>query len=383
MKSTHTLKLYYFVFFMAIAAFFPFFNLYLNRIGFSGTQIGIITSAGLFMTTMGQPIWGYLSDFFGTRRRILQLNLFICIVLVLIVSLREDFLALIVLWALFRFARSPLMRIIDTITLTCTERGTTYGKVRLWGSLGFAPAVVVVGAILQRTSLKNSFYIFALLAALCLLISFYLPPEIKKKKREKAIRGQLFILIKNQTFLLFLVFSFLVGLSVAMHATFFSIYCAQIGAGEGLIGLFWGIAALSEAVLFFYSDQLLKRFSSVRLLFLGALLYGIRWLLYALISNPYLVLLVQTTQGISHGLFYFSGITFVSQIAPNELQVTGQGIFGAIFAFGLSGIIGSFLGGIIFDSVGVSVMYTIAGVISITAAFLFILGMKLYPNFRS
>jgi len=381
MKPANTLRVYYFIHFMNIAALFPFLNLYLRSIGLSGTQIGIITSVGLLMMTISQPIWGLISDVLGTRKRILQLNLSLSLVFGIMITLKEDFFSLLIVLALFYLVRSPLMRIVDTIALTQNDEGDTYGRVRLWGSLGFALAVVLVGNILRHTSLKNFSYIFAVLVAFSLLVSFHRPSEAKRTRQRGLVKRNLISLIRNRAFLLFLIFSFLVGLSAAIHSAFFSIYFAQIGAGEGLIGVSWGIAALSEVAVFFYSQRLLRKFSSVKLLSFGALLYGIRWILYAVLSNPLLILLVQATQGISFALFYFSGITFVSQVAPSELQVTGQGIFGAVFTFGLSGIVGSLLGGLIFDVLGVSVMYGIAGLISILAAFLFSWGMKTAPDF--
>lgn len=369
----NVLKLYYFVSFMGGGVFLPFLNLYLKEIGLSGFRIGIIAAGGFFFAALSQPVWGFVSDIFGTRKKILQLNLSLSLILIITLFFREDFVGLFIILILLRFLRSPLMRITDTITLTHPD--IVYGKVRLWGSAGFAWAVVLAGKILQETCLKNFLYIFTVLVVLCLVISFYLPKDTKERRKRKVTRHKLALLIKNRAFSLFLTFSFLVGLSVSMNSTFFSIYLNELGANEGLIGLSWAIASLSNVPVFFYSDILLKRFGSTKLLFFGAILFGIRWLLYALISNPFFVLAIQAMQGISFALFYFSAVTFVSEIAPSELQVTGQGMFGAFFTFGLAGIAGSLIGGIIFDTLGISVMYGIGGVISILAAFFLFLSV--------
>lgn len=368
MKLSNLLKLYYLTYFINIGVFFPFLNLYLRKIGLSGSQIGIITAVGLLLAAIGQPAWGFVADAFGTRKRILQLNLFLSLICILLLSFQRNFLILFALLVLFRFIRSPLMRIVDTAALD--QSHISYGRMRLWGSVGFGSAVILAGNLFQKTTLDNFFYAFALVGIVCLLLSFSFPPDIKKKNRSLT-KHKLSILVKDHTFLFFLVFSFLVGVPRSMNSTFFSIYLDELGAGEGLIGLAWAAASFSNIGIFFYSDRLLKKFGSTRLLIFGALLFGIRWLLYACISNPFFVLAIQPIQGASFALFYSAGVTFVSEAAPSELQVTGQGMFGAFFTFGLSGIAGSLLGGLIMDELGIWAMYGIGGVISLLAASLF------------
>ena len=374
MKVVGILKLFYFTHFMSVGVFFPFLNLYLKQIGLRGSHIGIITAGGLFLATLGQPVWGVITDIFAKRKKVLQFNLFLSLILVLILSLRKDFFTIFILLLLFRFIRSPLMRIIDTMTLTSPD--IAYGRVRLWGSVGFGSASILAGKLLQETSLHNFFYFFVLLGTFCLLISFFLPSDKKRREITQMTKNKLVALVKNRTFSIFLLFSFLVGLPISMNSAFFSIYLSELGAKEGLVGLSWAVASFSNIIVFFYSDNLLKRFGLVKPLFLGAFLFGIRWLLYAFISNPFVILAIQAMHGVSFALFYSSGVSFVSQITPSELQVTGQGIFGAFFTFGLSGIAGSLLGGIMLDTLGTSAMYAVGGTISLLAAFLFLWSVK-------
>lgn len=374
MRLANVLRAYYFIFFMNGGVLLPFLNLYLKKIGLSGSHIGIITAGGLLLATLGQPMWGFVSDALGTRKRILQLNLFLSLILAIALSFQKNFLGLFVILVLLRFLRSPLMRITDTITLTYPD--INYGRVRLWGSVGFASAVVLVGKVLQETCLKNFLYIFVGLVGLCILISIYLPRSGAKRSKRKVTGHKVALLIKNRTFSLFLTFTFAVGLAVSMHLTFFSIYLDELGAHEGLIGLSWAIASLSNVPVFFYVGTLIGRFGPTRVLFFGAFLFGIRWLLYALVSNPFIILALQSMHGVCFALFYSSAVTFVSKVAPDELQTTGQGIFGALFYFGLSGIVGSLMGGIIFDRLGASVMYKIGGIICILVALLFLWGMR-------
>ena len=51
-------KLYYLIFFTAIGAIAPFFNVYLGAQGLSGTEIGLIGSLPPIMALLANPFWG-------------------------------------------------------------------------------------------------------------------------------------------------------------------------------------------------------------------------------------------------------------------------------------------------------------------------------------
>src|SRR5204862_81303 len=56
--------------------------------------------------------------------------------------------------ALFAFCRAPLTSLVDATTLSYAHHhGVSYGRIRLWGSLGFLVAVVVGGALVERAGL--------------------------------------------------------------------------------------------------------------------------------------------------------------------------------------------------------------------------------------
>jgi len=71
----------------------------------SYTQIGIITSAGLFMTLVGQLILGHLADGRNTRT-MLSIGIVLIIVTLPLISQAQGFLSLLVLVVLLRFAAS-------------------------------------------------------------------------------------------------------------------------------------------------------------------------------------------------------------------------------------------------------------------------------------
>jgi MFS family permease len=158
--------------------------------------------------------------------------------------------------------------------------------------------------------------------------------------------------------------------------SFFSIFLDDIHATEGLIGLAWTLAALSEIPVFLAAGLLIKKISASGLLKISFLAFALRWLLLSFISTPVLALLTQLLQGISLASFLVGGITYVSELAPVGLNTTAQSIFTSV-SYGLAAIMGSLIGGYFYDNWGMPAMFRFFCLIAIFGLFIFSVGNKL------
>ena len=75
-------RVVYFTFYGAAAAWRPFFNLYLEKIGLTGLQIGALAGVSRMSSVLAQPLWGFLADLWG-RRRVLVLSLLLAFIFLL------------------------------------------------------------------------------------------------------------------------------------------------------------------------------------------------------------------------------------------------------------------------------------------------------------
>ena len=103
---------------------------------------------------------------------------------------------------------------------------------------------------------------------------------------------------------------------------------------------------------------------------LAGVIYSVRWILYGFIEDPLLIVGLQFMHGLSFGIFYVSSFAYITRLIPKLLQSTGHLFFYAIF-FGISGIIGSLVGGYIIDVYNASILYTVMGVLTIIGVILF------------
>lgn len=59
--------------------------------------------------------------------------------------------------------------------------------------------------------------------------------------------------------------------------------------------------------------------------------FGIRFLLYSTLTNPWWCLPIELLHGPTYGLFYATMASYASMIAPPGTDTTVQGLVGAIF----------------------------------------------------
>ena len=154
------------------------------------------------------------------------------------------------------------------------------------------------------------------------------------------------------------------------------LYMKQLGASKTLMGLALTVGTLSELVVFSSSDRLLDRWGTRKLLMLALVALAVRSLAYALVQNPWLVLPIQLLHGLSFAALWVAGVAYANKLAPAGLGATAQGLFAGV-SMGVATAAGAFIGGILYENVGLSLMYGWAG-IGILVALLCL--MRILPN---
>jgi PPP family 3-phenylpropionic acid transporter len=89
---------------------------------------------------------------------------------------------------------------------------------------------------------------------------------------------------------------------------------------------------------------------------------GIRSLLFAWVSTPLAVLIVQALGGMIFPAMWVAGVSYADEYAPAGLKSTAQGLFGAA-SFGFGSAVGGFIGGLLLESIGGRGMFLVFGFI--------------------
>lgn len=361
------------------AILLPYLSIYFKSEGYSDAQIGLLLMAGPFFAIFAQPLWGYLSDRTRKTKRIIFflwiLTILSSIGLFTAGSYGTTFIFIVMLY-IFVIPSTPLL---DSIAIKSSlAAGKSYGSVRMWGSAGFACIAITSGFILSRIGgIQHISYIYWSIWVIALLLLMLLKDEGGVSSRLSLV--QLKELMKNKEFLWFLVIVFMIMVPHRMNDGLFTLYLQELGGSDKMAGWSWAFATLGEIPAFALFGNYLYRYHETSLLGLVALLYTVRWILYAWIHDPVVLMLLQFSHMVTFGIFWITAVRYAVRLVPDTMRSTGQALLSAVF-LGVAGITGGSAGGWIMNRWNGSAAYLCgAGLTFLAALLLFRLRLKTQP----
>lgn len=365
----------YFGYYLALGSFMPYINLYFQRLGMSGTEIGMVTALQVIVLTATTLSWGALADRYRIHKWIMCVALFLTPLAILMVSRSSEFDEIVVWMLVFAFFTSPIVPLIDSLAVDVAQtRGGSFGGARVWGSIGYSISSIVIGSLVENRDIRILFYGYAVFMWLGFLIALFQPKRMLQAPRMSFathFRGFL-----RLDLILFLLSAFLLATSFSAVNSFFSIYMDWIEAGESLIGLAWSAGAWMEIPMMLLTGVLIKKFGSTKVLSASFMLFALRWLLYSYIRQPEIALAVQLLHGVSFSLYMVASVAFVSQKAPIGLGATAQALLN-MATWGLGSIVGSLAGGYTYEQYGLPVMFRVLFGFAIAGLLLFLVSSRL------
>ena len=240
-------------------------------------------------------------------------------------------------------------------------RARQAGRLRLWGAVGWGVAAPVVGWLIERDGAAWSFWVYAALMTLGLLIALRVP-ETGRVDTASQTNHRIFLV--SPRWLLFLIIAFAGGISLSMISNFLFLFLRQLGADEFSLGLTLTVATLSELPILYFSNRLLRRWNENQLIRAALILFAIRAFAYSFIVVPWLALLIQLLHGPTFSLMWIAGVSYADRISPIGLEATAQGLFSGVM-LGIGSAAGAFLGGLLYEHVGAVMMFRLAAVLSL------------------
>lgn len=216
--------------------------------------------------------------------------------------------------------------------------------------------------MLKAIGIENAGYLYqGLIIAgifMCLLV-LDAPPSGQRVtfKQAKKILG-------SRDIVIFLFIVTFLSITNKANDAFLGLYIQYLGGEEQEVGWAWTVAPLSEIPVFALSGYLMGRFHELYLLAAASLMFALRWLLFTLVPSPEMLIPVQLLHSLTFGLFFMSAVGYMSRLVPQYLRASGQGLL-STFVGGAAGIAGSYLGGVLFSSLGPRHLYAILAIVCI------------------
>jgi MFS transporter, PPP family, 3-phenylpropionic acid transporter len=378
-KQSFSFALFFFAYYGYVGAFSPYASLYFADKGMSAAQIGVLMSLMQVMRIFGPNLWGWVADRRQQRVVVLRITAFAALAAFAAIYIGESFAQFFIVIAvvnLFTSAQGPLSEAL----MLAEMRGdmTHYGRLRLWGSVGFILTVTIAGRLLDWYGIALLPSVVLVLLALVLAASLRMHESPHEPLRKDV--PSVLALLRRREILAFFSSTFLM---IAAHASlyvFYSLYLAQIGYSNTVIGLMWSLGVTIEIVFFFYQAPIFRRFGVQRLMMASLLLGAVRFLMIGFgAQSLWLLLVAQVLHAASFGVHHSASVATLQRWFAGPLQARGQALFTSI-SYGLGGTAGGLMLGKVWDTFGSHAVYLAAALLSLTAAAAAALSYRWQPH---
>lgn len=362
MNQSRCLSAWYFWYFAFIGIFQPYFGLYLQSIGMSAGRIAILMSLSQLIRLVAPLFWGWLADRAGQRIRIVIMSTVAALVSFSAVFWTQDFLGLLLSLTILHFFWSASLPLVEAITLAhLSEHTERYGRIRLWGSVGFIFAVLGMGWLLDSLSINLVLWVGwasilgTVFGTLCL----------KEAVAPATCVASSFQVVLSQPKVVFLLIAGL--LMIAAHGAlyvFYSIHLVAHGYEKTVVGLLWTLGVVVEIIVFLIMPRIAQRISLNRLLLICFALAVVRFTLIGWqVESVLWLLFAQCLHGATFGVHHVATVSALNRWFSSGQQARAQAIYGSV-AYGIGGLSGGLLAGALWESAGAAMTFSASAVLA-------------------
>ena len=360
-----------FTYFAAVGLFNPYAPLWFQSLGFSTLAIGVIASLQSWTRVVAPYAWSWGGDHSGRRVELIRLAglgaLLAALALLALPVLPPlgsgQLLLLVSLITVLLFVANsgvvPLYEALLAHLLQTPEGGLDakrYGRVRVWGSVGFMAAVTVFGALLERFGIGVFPAFVAAMNLLLLAAAFRLPATREDAVHDQAAPAALPVLKRPDVAWFFASIFFTVLAHTSLYA-FFSLYLVSLGYGKSAVGALWAVSVVVEIVFFWTQGRWFPRLTPHRWLQVVALVTAGRFVATAWGGAwAPVLLLAQLTHAVTFAAHHAACISLIQRYFPDRLRGRGQALYTTL-GYGLSGVLGGVGGGWVISHWGFATVF--------------------------
>ena len=348
---------FYFFYFAYLGTFAPFFSLYLESVGLTPLDIGVMMALPQVTRIIAPYLWSWLADRTSAPMRVVRLTGLAGTIVFTGVFAGTQFALIFATLFAMTFFWSAALPLLEATTLTHLGDDTgRYGRIRVWGSIGFIAAVIGVGHLLDYVALA-AVPLLVMAMMIGMLACAFLTPEapVVHHAGEMSVGS---VMLRPDVIALIAAGAFMAA-AHGPYYTFFSIHLVAQGYSKSATGWLWALGVACEIGIFAWMPRLFRAYSLRSILIASFALAVLRFLAIGWFAQSLVVLLAaQTLHAATFGAFHAASIGYVHKLFKGRLQSRGQAIYGSI-AFGVGGAIGGFASGYSWDRWGAASTFTL------------------------
>ena len=276
---------------------------------------------------------------------------------------------------------SSIGSLVDSTVISNLKRGEDFGKLRLYGALSFGIFSFVAGASLttpeggiaetsQFVWIMIMMTVFSLVAMSIILsvktllcshedgdttvdkrVTKKEPGSVSDAGKGSTITKVVILFASRRIIFVFCFVVFCSGFGAGVIDSFLFVRLEELGGSGTLCGVARFVTCMSEIPAFQVAGAMHKRFGTWPLLAFTQAVFVLRFICYATLRNPWLVLPVEILNGITFAITWSISCIYADLIAPEGTHSTMQALLEAMH-FGLGCGTGSLAAGFIYDKGG-------------------------------
>ncbi len=328
------LSLFYFAYFSLVGVYVMFMPNALKGFAYDTFEIGIVYAIAPLMRFLLPFVFKYYIRL--NTQVYLYALLFTFLSSVLFIVTVDNFYLHLVSNALFGASMGIILPYVETISLQQLSK-KIYGKIRLWGSVGFILIALWLGGI--DVSPSQTIYYLCITGFFTAILGYFVVQYDSHEEKNQYDEDKGFSLMRYWAFWVSI---FFMQVAFGGFYTFFTIYEAEQGFSKEIISYLWSFGVICEIFMLYFQGSLLQR-NLLTILKLATLITAFRWfLLYLYPSSLEITFISQSIHAVSFALYHTAAISYVFSIYRQK-RLAQQFFLG--ISFGLGGGIGAFMAG--------------------------------------
>lgn len=345
------LSLMMFLQYMMYAVWWVPLAAYLTNLEVGSTQKALIISS-MAIGCMASPLVGMFADRFWPAQKVLATLNLLHAMMLLWAGLTSNPDILFISLVIGMLAYMPSWSLTSAIAMAHLP-SEEFPKVRVFGSIGWVASGIFSIIFIRFLDLgfdgtNIPFLCGAGVSLATAFFNFFLPYTPPLAKGQKVTLIDAFglgtvQLMKDRTFSIFIILSFLSMIPFAMYYSYFSQFLLNINTKYISITINWGV--LAEMGFMLLVPAAIKKFGIRKTMIFGLIALAIRYLAFytgGVTSQSWVYYIGILIHGLIFGFFYVGGQIYIDQKAPGRLKSQAQG-FIFLVTFGIGLLVGNFI----------------------------------------
>jgi len=367
--SPSRFALFYALYFALLGCIAPFWGLYLQHLSFSATDIGALMALFGVVRIVAPNMWAAQSRRFPGPVHMVRLAGLLTLVCFSLIFITRDFYGVAFVMLAYGFFWAAMLPQYEVLCMqSLGNQVDRYSRVRLWGSVGFVVSVLVLGWLLDSLSILALPVIMWGLMFLITGNAWLMPAVDHPPKPQSQDDHHFWRRLRSPAIAGFILLNVLLQLSFGPYYTFFSIFLSDAGYSATMTGMFWGVGVIAEVILFWQFGRIMHLLSWRGWVTISLLATAARWALTGyMIDSAAMLFLLQTLHAFSFAVMHAVSMRYVQALFPAHLQGRAQALYSSV-SFGVGGAVGAWVSGLLWEPLGGTLVFVLAGLASLAGA---------------